>query len=174
MCDGKYRRWCGKQRRGRASVPSDDATEWLRNLPRVVSYGSVKVVHASNTPVGNLAIHSGPEDAGNEFSVSVCCSICFNGHTHVPIIGVHRQGEAPESLEFSSTVSIQSGCKVLINPGSVGQPRDNDPRSNCAIFETRDRTLRYLRTEYDIAKTQRAMAAAGLPESFIERLAHGR
>jgi diadenosine tetraphosphatase ApaH/serine/threonine PP2A family protein phosphatase len=64
--------------------------------------------------------------------------------------------------------------RLVINPGSVGQPRDGDPRTSYAVYDDEARTVTVHRLEYDIAATQQKMAAAGLPRWLIQRLSLGR
>jgi diadenosine tetraphosphatase ApaH/serine/threonine PP2A family protein phosphatase len=102
--------------------------------------------------------------------------ICFVGHTHVPMVFMQhadgkielRRGRAGEVLR------IKPDARYIINPGSVGQPRDGDPRAAYAIWDTRANTLRFNRVEYDIEATQRKMQAAKLPDLLAERLSFGR
>jgi len=69
---------------------------------------------------------------------------------------------------------LEDGFRYLINPGSVGQPRDGDWRAAFAIFDEGKREVEYYRTPYDLSKTQEKMQKAGLPEPLILRLAIGR
>ena len=64
--------------------------------------------------------------------------------------------------------------RALINPGSVGQPRDGIPESAYAVLDDREATVEFRRVEYDIGQTQRLMHSAGLPSRLAERLAWGR
>ena len=64
--------------------------------------------------------------------------------------------------------------RFFVNPGSVGQPRDGDPRAAYATYDDEDRAVTFRRVEYDIGATQKRMESAGLPELLIERLSHGR
>lgn len=122
--------------------------------------------------------------------------LCFCGHSHVPIAYckkmLARPGELPvdelklwavkpdeEGMIFRSdetdeiVLPIQPGCKYLINVGSVGQPRNRDPRATFAVYDTDQRTLTRYRLPYDIAGTQEKIRAAGLPECLATRLEHG-
>ncbi|HZO61682.1 MAG TPA: hypothetical protein VFB35_01740, partial [Gaiellaceae bacterium] len=66
-----------------------------------------------------------------------------------------------------------SGARWLINPGSVGQPRDGDPDAAWLLLDLDARRAEFRRTPYDVARTQEAMREAGLPGALAERLAHG-
>jgi diadenosine tetraphosphatase ApaH/serine/threonine PP2A family protein phosphatase len=102
--------------------------------------------------------------------------ICFVGHTHVPMVfALHGDG----SIEFrrgapGEIVQLKPESRYIINPGSVGQPRDGDPRAAYAVWDTEAQIVRFNRVEYDIVATQRKMQAAGLPELLAERLSFGR
>ena len=63
---------------------------------------------------------------------------------------------------------------MVVNPGSVGQPRDGDPRASYAVYDAEAMTIKLHRVEYEIATTQKLMAEAGLPRWLIERLSTGR
>lgn len=71
-------------------------------------------------------------------------------------------------------LSLEDGGRYLINPGSVGQPRDNDWRAAFAILDVEKRQVEYYRVPYDLPTTQEKMHKAGLPEPLIKRLEFGR
>ena len=101
--------------------------------------------------------------------------ICFCGHTHVPNIFVSRETAVtmedwPEDVPFE----LRPNIRYLFNIGSVGQPRDNDPRAAFVMFDTEKMTMQIYRLEYDIETTQRKIREAGLPETLAERLAMGK
>jgi diadenosine tetraphosphatase ApaH/serine/threonine PP2A family protein phosphatase len=91
------------------------------------------------------------------------------------MFAVLREGaEIAEIHPFrpGDTIDLTS-ARYMVNPGSVGQPRDRDPRAAYAVLDTDRGTLTAHRVEYDIAATQRQMALANLPEVLIARLPHG-
>ena len=71
-------------------------------------------------------------------------------------------------------VQMRDGCKYLINPGSVGQPRDGDPRAAYAIVDTKERRVELYRIRYPVEETQTKIVKAGLPDVLAQRLAVGR
>jgi diadenosine tetraphosphatase ApaH/serine/threonine PP2A family protein phosphatase len=95
--------------------------------------------------------------------------ICLVGHSHVPFIAELLPSGAV--LAHAGEAEIKDDCRYIINVGSVGQPRDHDPRASYALFE--DGRVEIVRVAYDIAATQKKMSEAGLPEPLIERLEHG-
>lgn len=106
--------------------------------------------------------------------------LCFVGHTHRPFIAeidprhpcVRRLLNTPEQLRHVPLDLDQ--MKYVINPGSVGQPRDNDPRASFAVLDTEARWVDVLRVPYDVATAQRKIRDAGLPPVLADRLAAGQ
>lgn len=100
--------------------------------------------------------------------------LCFVGHTHLPTIYSYIEEEQSAQLEIPvpNTV-ITLPPRAIVNPGSVGQPRDRDPRAAYAIYEPGAGTWEYRRVEYDIPSVQARMTRYGLPERHIHRLAAG-
>jgi diadenosine tetraphosphatase ApaH/serine/threonine PP2A family protein phosphatase len=102
--------------------------------------------------------------------------MCFVGHTHVPTIFAHHEDGRSDFQRGTpgQILELKPGSRYIINPGSVGQPRDGDPRAAYALWDTNAATIRFNRVEYDIAATQGKMRAAGLPDMLAARLAFGR
>ncbi len=103
-------------------------------------------------------------------------SICFVGHSHVPIIfEVPVDGLVTfDHAQAGQVVQLEPGARYIFNPGSVGQPRDNDPRAAFAVWDTDAATLQFERVPYDIGTTQRQMRDARLPSMLADRLQYGR
>ncbi|MBP7692938.1 MAG: metallophosphoesterase family protein [Anaerolineales bacterium] len=100
---------------------------------------------------------------------------CLVGHTHVPVI-FHEpgaDGECGESLPEYGAVWALDGQRLIINPGSVGQPRDSNPDAAYALLDTAARSWEYRRVPYDVGLTQSQMRAAHFPERLIIRIAYG-
>jgi len=100
-------------------------------------------------------------------------SICFFGHSHVPVVFTENT-DGPPRKRVGHSFQPNEDDRYLINVGSVGQPRDKDPRACYVTFDTCERDLEYHRVEYDIARTQQKMASANLPQVLIDRLTIGR
>ena len=103
----------------------------------------------------------------------------FFGHTHVQVAFVREQGHtrgisAPLTPTPETRFSLEPGAKYLINPGSVGQPRDGDARAAYAIFDSGTQELALRRVPYDYMTTEDKILAAGLPLRLAVRLAFGR
>jgi predicted phosphodiesterase len=100
--------------------------------------------------------------------------LCLFGHTHVPMV-FRLSGRSIGVLSApGEDLSLEADAKYLVNPGSVGQPRDGDSRAAYAIFDVEAQRLHLYRVPYAIERTQQKMAQAGLPEPLIRRLAAGR
>jgi diadenosine tetraphosphatase ApaH/serine/threonine PP2A family protein phosphatase len=103
--------------------------------------------------------------------------LCLFGHTHYPVT-FELSEESFDSVGSASApqtqVELRDGSKYLLNPGSVGQPRDGDPRAAYAIVDTKKRLVELYRLKYPVEETQVKIVKAGLPEVLAQRLAVGR
>jgi diadenosine tetraphosphatase ApaH/serine/threonine PP2A family protein phosphatase len=156
---------------------------WLRTLPpgpaHLPEIKDVLWVHGS--PLGEDEYLIGMYQAVTPL-LQLNCALAFFGHTHLQggfclegdfcreILPGIDPGNAPVSAPFD----LSSGAKYLINPGSVGQPRDGDWRAAFALFDSDRRTVTFHRVPYDLARCQQRIRAAGLPERLAGRLALGR
>jgi diadenosine tetraphosphatase ApaH/serine/threonine PP2A family protein phosphatase len=150
--------------------------DFLRNLPLLVEHPEYTVVHGS--------LHM-PEQFGYvQSKVEAVDSlrkqrtrIAFVGHSHVPAIYKQRAGAPVHEIEVLYDAEIRSSVRgydrVLVNVGSVGQPRDEDPRAAYAIYDTETGDIRIERVSYDIDSAQEKIRSAGLPGVLAERLALG-
>lgn len=100
--------------------------------------------------------------------------IALCGHTHVPMCGWLTAGGCEESGDRPAARWPANARAVLVNPGSVGQPRDGDPRASWALLELEARRVEFRRTAYDVEKTALEILEAGLPAANAERLREGR
>lgn len=152
---------------------SDENTRWLKALPTTFVIGQYTLVHASpREPIWEYILE--PLVAALNFP-HFETSYCLVGHTHQPVIYkmINDSGET-EMQKPNYTQSRQlNGQRVIINPGSVGQPRDADPRAAYAILDFEKNIFEHRRVEYDIASTQSRMRDFDLPERGIARLEHG-
>lgn len=156
------------------TVLKPENRDWLaaREPKLVLAQHDVTLVHASlRDPVAEYI-----EDetvALKNFSL-LDTSFCFFGHTHAPI--AYRLVERERRVQVDFLPENQPYLmepKMLLNPGSVGQPRDGDRRAAFAIYDTDTHLMMHHRREYDIAQTQRAMREAKLPPHLAARLAQG-
>jgi diadenosine tetraphosphatase ApaH/serine/threonine PP2A family protein phosphatase len=97
------------------------------------------------------------------------------GHTHLPAVFSidEERNVSGFAVRSDATVKLEPGLRYLINPGSVGQPRDRNPDSAFIILDTEKRTVQFFRVAYDIGGAQAAILKAGLPEILASRLAYG-
>lgn len=97
----------------------------------------------------------------------------FFGHTHRPMIFSHLPGDPVRMFDPGQDLMAAPGRKYLINPGSVGQPRDGDPRAHYLLLDVEDGHILFKRIEYDIASAQDRILTSGLPPSLAARLSQG-
>lgn len=147
-----------------------ESYEFLRKLKPRLEHDEVTLAHASpRQPVLEYLLDT--YSAGENFAFFET-EFCFVGHTHVPVLffqtasNVGLQIPAPD-------VTFNLDTRCIANPGSVGQPRDRDPRAAFAIFDDDLHTWEYHRVPYDVPSVQQRMQALGLPGRHIERLAGG-
>ncbi|MGN0855435.1 MAG: metallophosphoesterase family protein [Kiritimatiellia bacterium] len=150
---------------------ADEELQWLRDLPFTRTVKGITLVHATMDRPENFGYVFDNLQAQANFAGQKT-PICFHGHTHCPMIYEHSiQGVYRiDPQDFRP----QMGRKYFINVGSVGQPRDGDPRATYVIYDTVARTVRFRRLAYDVAAAQARIRAAGLPERLAERLAKGQ
>lgn len=102
--------------------------------------------------------------------------LCLFGHTHLPVVFFDEGGQLGGAVPDAAThpVALRDGVKFLINVGSVGQPRDGDPRAGYAMYDSTGPGLVLHRVPYPVEIAQRKIVAAGLPHTLANRLAIGR
>jgi diadenosine tetraphosphatase ApaH/serine/threonine PP2A family protein phosphatase len=148
--------------------------EYLDGLPTHVERDGFCMAHASpREPVWEYIIDANVAYANfAHFSTS----ICLVGHTHIPLVfRLNEQGRRCDAMIPPFPVPLAlSSHNMIINPGSVGQPRDGDPWSSYALLDTENATWEFRRVAYPVEITQERMRARGLPRRLIERLAVGR
>ena len=151
--------------------------EYVRNLPQgPTQVESFQVFHGS--PLDEDEYMIGPSDAAQFFSY-LTSSVAFFGHTHLQGGFIWNQSrietiEKPGGRQTEEAMEIDPDCAYLINPGSVGQPRDADARAAYVIYAPDTRQVTYYRYPYDIEKAQDKILQVGLPPLLAERLSVGR
>jgi diadenosine tetraphosphatase ApaH/serine/threonine PP2A family protein phosphatase len=129
--------------------------------------------------------HASPRDPIWEYVLStLAAELCFDatdyrisliGHSHVALSFHRPEGQPATGTTRRDGAEVDLGAgEWLINPGSVGQPRDGDPRAAWLVLDTGAWTARWRRAEYDVAGAQHAIRAANLPDSLAERLQYGQ
>jgi len=148
------------------------AMDFVARLPEKVEKEDFTVVHGS--PRKPLTEYMLSESQFSDNAKLLAASPCFIGHSHMPLY--FREGEKgiPETdfLRPAVKVSTAKG-PVILNPGSVGQPRDGDPRAACGIYDSGKKTFELYRVFYDIEATQKLMAGLKMPGMLAERLSFG-
>lgn len=153
-----------------------DRRAYLGRLPTgPVDFGEIEICHGSPDDEDEYIFeHVDAVEALRAMSRP----LCFFGHTHVPIgywlsVDSFDVLVAPAS-ESQMVIPIEAGRRYLINPGSVGQPRDGDPRAAYAVYDGERVEVTLYRVPYDVAAAQAKIHAAGLPEGLARRLAAGK
>lgn len=149
----------------------DDARDYLVSLSPSAETPSASLFHGSpRDPVWEYVLSDESALAAIELASR---PIVLVGHSHVALaVGIEDEltgGLAPEGTE----IELGPEARWLFNPGSVGQPRDGDPRAAWLLLDVGRRRASFRRVPYDIERTQREIRAAGLPESLAARLAEG-
>jgi diadenosine tetraphosphatase ApaH/serine/threonine PP2A family protein phosphatase len=147
---------------------SSTERRWLSEAPLIWSENNLLFTHGSPTHPEKWRYLWDPQQIEREFS-SFSEQVCFVGHTHEPFICVARAGRFASDTAFR----IPAGKRCIVNVGSVGQPRDGDPRAAYCIYDDVDQLLSIHRVQYDIHTAARKIIRAGLPEALAERLFFG-
>lgn len=157
-----------------AAQLTGETRAWLEQLPERHIEGDYTFVHASpRAPTWEYLLDI--RSAADNFKYFET-AFCFAGHTHLPLIftAATRPPGAVARHAPAGTTFEPLHARCIVNPGSVGQPRDGDPRAAYAIVDTASGTVEFRRCSYEVAATQQQMRDAGLPPGLIERLAYGR
>ena len=149
---------------------SEEERKWLRDLKYFRLVASFSIVHATLDEPKAWGYVFDTLQAAASFTYQNT-RLCFFGHTHVPVAFV--RDSTVKGGAFSK-VKIEPGRKYFINVGSVGQPRDGDPRASYAIYDMNESTVELRRLEYDLPKAQAKIRELGLPERLADRLAVGK
>lgn len=171
--------------------------EWLSTRPmrQTIKNSNITIVHATLDSPESWGYIFDTHHAADNFAYQFT-QLCFCGHSHVPIAfckkpitnasekpiqeiteWAYKRNEGfvprePEAMDYI-TVDIRPGYKYLINVGSVGQPRNNDPRASFVVYDRDQQKITRYRIPYDIKSQQEKIRAAGLPERLALRLESG-
>lgn len=151
---------------------SQSNLDFLAKLPESVTTDWVTLAHGSpRMPTWEYVID--PLTAMMNFAFFET-QLALVGHSHLPLrFTVNPDGETVNRalMNPGETYRIESRC--ILNPGSVGQPRDHDPRASYAILDPEEQTWKIIRVKYDIKRMQKAIEKAGLPDKLYKRLEEG-
>jgi diadenosine tetraphosphatase ApaH/serine/threonine PP2A family protein phosphatase len=150
---------------------NDDNLAYLDSLPPLHVAAPYTLAHASpRHPVWEYILDLPTAQENFDYFDTPTCLV---GHSHIPaLFMLDEAGLNFYLLEDGETVDLSQG-RMIANPGSVGQPRDGDPRASYAIIDDEAHTWTLHRVAYDIAATQRRMRAHNLPSRLVERLEFG-
>lgn len=160
----------------REELNSENA-QYLRGLPAgPAAVDGFHIAHGSPRDEDEYVFNR--DDAAAQYS-SMPNHVCFFGHTHLQGGFGMRRGRTwmlarPQPKDSEAVLTLEPDTAYLINPGSVGQPRDLDPRAAYAIFDTEARQISFRRVKYKIPEAQKRILQAGLPQFLALRLAVGR
>ena len=149
---------------------SQDDKNYLMNLKLVRQVRDFTIAHATLDSPGGWGYITSKFHALESFGYQYT-PVCFIGHTHVPAFYVKTS--SVEELS-GRILDVESSKKYLINVGSVGQPRDGDPRASYCIYDLGGQRIVNRRVEYDIKSAQEKIIDAGLPDKLADRLSHGQ
>ncbi len=149
----------------------DDNLEWLRGLPDTQKFDNFLAVHGS--PANRNSYLFTWEDILPHipYVEEQDCSWCFFGHTHSP--GIFSR-DGVYTVDDDNKFMLTDEKVFFVNPGSVGQPRDGDPRSSFGLLDTETKEFELVRLNYPVKKAADKVTNAGLPAFLAERLFLGR
>ncbi len=149
---------------------SAEERQWLRDLKYVRLVASFTMVHSTLDVPQRWGYVFDKLAAAASFTYQNT-AVCFFGHTHVPVAFIR------DSVVRGGTYSkfkVEPGRKYFVNVGSVGQPRDLNPKAAYVVYDLDEQTIELRRLDYDIATAQKKILEAGLPPRLAERLEHGK
>jgi predicted phosphodiesterase len=160
---------------------TEENLDWLREMPQGPLRASARALAAHGSPMHEDQYILSMRDAWMPLQ-KMEAEITFFGHTHVQGAFSQRAHEWEESRPLYTThdkaeeiaIEVPEGTRHLINPGSVGQPRDNDWRAAYAVYDDEVERVTFYRVPYDVNVEQAAILKAGLPARLATRLAAGR
>lgn len=145
--------------------------DYLGGLPYVKELPELTLAHGTlHSPEEFIYMMTGA-DAMHTFEV-LRTKVCFVGHSHMPAVYILRDGQLFES--WKKRFKLEKGASYIVNAGSVGQPRDGDPRACYCVYDTDKKEIEFRRVEYDVRSAHHAIIKAGLPRILAERLLEGR
>ncbi len=149
-----------------------DATAFLQSLKEKIETDGVTMAHGSpRQPVWEYLMDTRTATINFEHFDTPYCLV---GHTHLPVLYyLPDENLIARLIVPDASMQITLAPRAILNPGSVGQPRDRDPRAAYAIYTPELNTWEYRRVAYNITAVQKRMEAAGLPERHIQRLSSG-
>ena len=152
-------------------VLAEGSRAFLESLQPQGRREGVELFHASpRDPVWDYVLSAEAAGAAFEFTEA---PLVLVGHSHVPLAITLDDGVLDGGVAPAGTQTQLGSGRRLLNPGSVGQPRDGDPRAAWLLLDAEAGHASFRRVEYDVSRTQAELRERGLPDALAERLAHG-
>lgn len=148
-----------------------DHLSYLASLPLAAEVGDATLVHASPERPDEWEYLVTAQDGFGAFG-AFTTRLCFVGHSHLPAAW-SLGSSGPEYLPGAGEVSLEPGRRYIVNVGSVGQPRDLDPRAAYALWDAERGSVGIRRVDYDVEAARRKILAGGLPRLLADRLPRG-
>lgn len=153
----------------RSILPEEDKN-YIRSLKLMEYCDNFTVVHSTLYSPELFEYIQTSYDAHLSFEQQTT-PVSFMGHSHVPVNFFKRK---TVSFNMETEIRVDPNNKVMVNVGSIGQPRDENPDSVCVVYDTDEKVVRVSRVKYNVEKASRKIIQAGLPEILAERLKYGR
>ncbi|HUT85701.1 MAG TPA: metallophosphoesterase family protein [Elusimicrobiales bacterium] len=146
---------------------------FLINLKQIETREKFTVVHGSCKDPLVEYLNTGEQFLDNLHFFKT--QICFTGHTHIPLTFTRKGVQFPEVklLTNNESIYIEKKSRYVLNPGSVGQPRDGNPCASCAIYDSAKNNFEIIRLDYPFQLTQKEMQKLKFPKFLIQRLEKG-
>jgi len=152
------------------SIVTEEQCQWLASRPFTIDLEHCSVGHGTYRRPELFDYVQSTTDADPSLDV-LPTPVCFVGHTHVPVTCLRLRDDPLRTAYTTDTeIDLTESLKALVNVGSVGQPRDEDPRAAYAIFDSERERAWIRRVEYDIEREAQRIRAAGLPSVLADRL----
>lgn len=149
---------------------SQDDIDYLNSLPLVDYFDNVTLVHATLHAPELFEYIQTSYDAHLTLD-KMNTQLCFIGHSHIPVIFIKKKLVV---FSVEPLIKLEPNTKYIINVGSVGQPRDDNPDAAFAIYDTDKKEVEIKRVKYDVDTATKKIINAGLPEILAERLRYGK
>ena len=144
---------------------------YLQNLPLTIEKGDFTLAHGSpRDPIWEYILSTEEAERNLKYFQTRYCLV---GHSHFPVLFECSQRCSAHPLADGDVVQLREE-RLIINPGGVGQPRDNNPRAAYAVYDTESSEVVLHRVEYDVPAVQKRMLEIGLPHWLVSRLAYGQ
>lgn len=159
------------------------AMEWTRRRISDTTRAWLAALQPTHEEAGWLLVHGSPRDPTWEYIVSLpvaranfaemTAPAALHGHTHLPMAWLEHDGRVEAVAPATGSSLRLDGRRALVNPGSVGQPRDGDPLASFLVLDTETGACEWRRVAYDVEAVGAAMRDAGLPNRLADRLRYG-